>query len=256
MKQANEILFEVKTQFERRCKKNPSYSLRSYARSLGISPATLSGLLNGRRQLTTNMLEKIGTALGVKTEKILRGQRELLGLKLDHTRKNFNMLSQDVFAVVSDWYHLTILELMKLEDFRPDPKWIAQKINVNEIQIKIALERLQRVGLLEIINNKWIDRASGYTTHYNKAKTSSAKRRYQLQLLEKSKQSLLKDDFSIRDHSSITMAIDPKDISLAKEEIAAFRKRLSFLLEKNENLKDVYQIQISLFPLTEQRNKK
>lgn len=247
---------ELKNSFESRCKKNHRYSLRTFAKSLNISPATLSGVLNGKRRPSLTMIEKTGIALGWKTEEILRHQKNHLGLELNKISKKYNVISQDIFNVISDWYHLTILEVMKLDDFKPDPKWIATRLNLGINQIKLALERLQRVGILEITKNgKWVDKTSGFTTHYIKDITSESKKHYQMQLLEKSRESLLQDDFSIRDHSSMTMAIDPDDIMFAKQEIINFRKHMSSILEKTKNPKEVYQLQISLYPLTKNRRR-
>ena len=42
----------LKMELDSRIKKNPSYSLRSFAKSLNISHAALSQILNGKRNLT------------------------------------------------------------------------------------------------------------------------------------------------------------------------------------------------------------
>jgi uncharacterized protein (TIGR02147 family) len=133
-------------------------------------------------------------------------------------------------------------------------RWIAKRLDVNVNQIKIAVERLQRLGILEIKKpGVWIDKTDGFTTHYQKEKTNEARKSYQLQLIEKSRQSLLQDDYNLRDHSSMTMAIDPRDIMKAKDEIEKFRIHLSRLLEATKNRKEVYQLQIGFFPLTRKK---
>lgn len=248
---------KIKVDLEQRIKNNPHYSLRSYAKKLGVSPATLSGILSGKRKLTAEMMSKIGFALSFSPEEVWEYQRQLLGHTNNLAHDRFKELSQEMFMIVSEWYHLTILELMKLSDFKPDANWVAKRLGVNSNQIKIAIERLQRVGILEIKGKVWLDKTDGFTTHYNPKQTSDAKKRYQRQLLEKSIDSLERDDYSIRDHSSIAMAIDVKDILKAKKEIQAFRKRLSETLESAKKPDEVYQLQIGFFPLTTKiKNKK
>lgn len=52
--------------------KNPHYSLRAYARDLGIHPATLSLIIKSKRAFPLNSLDKVATALGLnETEKNL-----------------------------------------------------------------------------------------------------------------------------------------------------------------------------------------
>lgn len=242
---------------EERIAKNPHYSLRSYSKLLGISPATVSGVLSGKRKLTVQSIGKIGSKLGMHPEDIWKHQQQILGhMPKDIVNREFLPIPQDVFSIISEWYHLAILELMKLSDFKQQPKWIAKKIGVNENQIKIAIERLINVGIIEVQKDGvWIDRMGGFTTHYQKEQTSEAKRRYQKQLLEKSMFALEHDDYSIRDHSSTTMAIHAKDIMKAKEEIQKFRKKLSALLENTKNKKDdVYQLQVSFFSILKKGN--
>ncbi|GEM_PF-4756843 len=45
--------------------KNPNYSLRAYARDLGIHPATLSLIMKSKRAFPLNSLDKVAEALGL-----------------------------------------------------------------------------------------------------------------------------------------------------------------------------------------------
>lgn len=246
---------KIRLGLEEKIQKNPSYSLRAFAKQLGVSAATLSGILTGKRKLTAEMMGKIGFALNLAPEEVWGLQRQLLGHQDNTAHAKFTELSQEMFMIVSEWYHLPILELMKLSDFKPDANWISKRLNVNSNQIKIAIDRLQRVGILEIKGNVWLDKTDGFTTHYNPQQTSEAKKRYQKQLLEKSLESLERDDYSIRDHSSTTMAINTKDILKAKKEIQSFRKKLCELMETSPRPDEVYQLQIGFFPITRNKTK-
>ena len=242
---------KIKFNLERKIASNPQYSLRSYAKQLGVSPATLSGILNGKRKVTAEILGKIGFAMDMPADEVWNYQRQLLGHPHFETKNKFNELSQDIFTIISEWHHLTILELMKLGDFQPHFRWISKRLGININQAKMAVERLEKVGILKIEKNgQWIDLMDGFTTHYQKEKTTESRKRYQKQILEKSLQSLQQDDYSLRDHSSTTMAIDKKDILKAKDEIQKFRKKLSRLLEETNNKNEVYQLQVGFFPLT------
>lgn len=248
--QTDNFIYKIKLGLEEKIQKNPSYSLRAFAKQLGVSAATLSGILSGKRKLTAEMMGKIGYALNFNPEEVWGYQRQALGHQDNSAHAKFVELSQEMFMIVSEWYHLTILELMKLSDFKPEINWISKRLGINSNQIKIAIERLQRVGVLEIRGNVWLDKTDGFTTHYNPQQTSEAKKRYQKQLLEKSLYSLETDDYAVRDHSSTTMAINTKDILKAKKEIQAFRKKLCESMESSSRPDEVYQLQIGFFPLT------
>ena len=55
---------------ERRSR-NPRYSLRAYARDLGISVSHLSTIMNGRRKLSTLQAGKIAVKLQFPAEKFI-----------------------------------------------------------------------------------------------------------------------------------------------------------------------------------------
>jgi plasmid maintenance system antidote protein VapI len=55
--------------FERRIAKNSRYSLRAFARSLGISPSRLCEILKGKQGLSVAWAEKIATRLKFEKEK-------------------------------------------------------------------------------------------------------------------------------------------------------------------------------------------
>src|SRR5690349_6949475 len=52
-------------EFARRVRVNPRYSLRAYARTLGMSPGALSEVLRNRRPLSLKAAEKVIKALGL-----------------------------------------------------------------------------------------------------------------------------------------------------------------------------------------------
>jgi uncharacterized protein (TIGR02147 family) len=241
----------IQRSIEEKCKKNPKYSLRAHARVLGVSPASLSGVITGKRKLTLPMIEKIGLRMGLDQEQVWEYQRQLIGSKIENSNQDkFSRIAQDEFSIITDWYNLAILEVMKLKGFKGEILWVSKKLGINQNQVQSAISRLKRLGIIEIKEGQWIDRTKGFTTHLEKGKTSEARRLYQQQLLEKSTEALVQDDVSLRDHTSMTMAIDSRDLQLAKEEIAKFRRRLSRLLEKRNSADQVYQLQISFFGLT------
>lgn len=77
-----------------------------------------------------------------------------------------------------------------------------------------------------------------------------ARRQYQKVLLEKSIEALENIPFDLRDHSSMTIAIDKKRLPELKD----FLKEIGSLIVKNfqedGEFDEVYQFTMSLFPAT------
>lgn len=247
----NDFRILLQQEFVKRCRKNPKYSLRAFARSLGIEASPLSAILRGKRPLTKKTQKKLGLALGLSLNELERFKNAT-----DTVAVNYQQLTLDNYALISDWYHYAILELTRIESFRPDLKYIAKTLNISQTEAHIAVERLQRLGLLETSEDgNWLDTTpNSYATNINGDLTSPASKKLQRQVLEMSLNALEDLPTEVRNHTSMTMAIDPADLPVAKEMIKKFRRELCVFLERNQNPKSVYQLAVSLYPLTKQEN--
>ncbi|HXH31579.1 MAG TPA: TIGR02147 family protein [Bacteriovoracaceae bacterium] len=235
-----------------RCRKNPRYSLRSFAKTLDVSPAALSDMINGKRTITKRSVEKLGLLLGLSIPVIESFRKVLPSRSSSASALNFEQLSADQFAVISDWYHYAILELIKVRDFDPSEAWISKALGVTKSEVNIALERLVRLGLIEIeATGKITDTSSGFTTNISDSMTSTANRNFQQQVLGQSIEALNKVPLKLRNHTSMTMAIDPKLLPEAVKRLTVFRRELSEFLETQGTPTEVYQLALSLFPLTQ-----
>jgi uncharacterized protein (TIGR02147 family) len=119
--------------------------------------------------------------------------------------------------------------------------------------VNIALERLVRVGMLEITDGgEWIDLSGGFSSNITEGLTSSASKMFQQQLLEKAIMAIKEVALEKRNNTSMTMAINTKDIPEAKERIKDFRRSMSAFFERTENdaPDEVYNLCIALYPLT------
>jgi len=66
--------------FRAAARRNPRYSLRSFAKQLGIDHATLSQVLRRKRPLSARAMEAIGRKLGM-SEEVIRAYRPRSGKK-------------------------------------------------------------------------------------------------------------------------------------------------------------------------------
>ncbi len=247
----------LQSELVQRCQRNPKYSLRAFARALGISASALSDMLNGKRTITSASIEKLGLAMGMALSEIEQFQSsqklERAKQSLAQISRSFQQISVDQFSLIADWYHYAILELMKVKGFKQDPRWIAKKLNVSHVEVKAAIERLVRLGLIKINEeNEWLDTSGGFSTSIVDSKfTDAASRRLQKQILEMSIKALEALSPAVRSHTSMTMAINSKDLDKANEKIKTFRREMSELLENSKSNDDVYQLSISFYPLTQ-----
>lgn len=245
-------------ELSKRTRKNPSYSLRSFAKHLEVSPSALSAMMSGKRPITKKSVQHLGLRMGLsvkKIEEILLG----LNLKLSSTTKklpDFQELQMDQLSVLSDWYNLTILELMKLKDFEPNEAYVARKLGISIFDARNAIDVLHRSGILEITaKGQWKDKYEGFTNSLPKEETTAVKKRLQQQYFEKALSAISDVEYAKRDHTGMTMAIAEEDIPLARTLITKFRRELSQLLESRGKPDQVYHLSVGLFPFTKQTKK-
>lgn len=236
-------------EFKRRQSRNPRYSLRSFAGSLGVSVTSLSRLVKGNLVVSEKFVQKVGHALEIPPvlmKQMSRSRPKRGGSTVDAFP--VNLLQRDVFCLVSDWYHYALMELTQTKDFKLDYAWMAKRLNIDPETTQKAWERLVRLELIVFSNGKWVCKANN--TNVGEDIRTDAHRKLQGNYLELAQLSLEHHDVEIRDFSSMTMSIDPDRLEEAKERITEFRRELCQFLEGGDSRREVYQLCVQLFPLS------
>lgn len=238
----------LQQEYLRRVGKNPHYSLRAFAQHLDVNHAILSMVLSGKRKITKAMVTKFSKNLGLSPVEV----QKFIETEFTESEKDFYLLQNDVFAFISEWYFDAILELTLIPQVNLNPKYISQILGITVFQATYGLELIERLGLLTK------DQDGRYKLTYKNSTnildpdtTTTAQRNYQKSVLEKSLEALESVDRKKRDHTSTTIAIHSKDLPRAKEIIKKFRYDLNTFMQRDESvLNEVYQLQVSFFPLT------
>lgn len=245
--------------FDQRRERNPRYSLRSFARDLHLAPGTLSLLLKGKRPLTLEKAqeivahlklegeEKVAFLKKVEDEQVQRRTASIAGLKRIQEKYKFQRIQGDQLKLIKNWYHLGILNIVKLPNFKNDPQWIAKMLGVSESKIRTGLTRLKRLGLIEEKEGSLVRTENPLETPTDIP--SRYIRSFHKSVIERSLESLERDDVKERDMSSIMFCGDTKKLEEAKRRIRIFRKELAAFLEEGEGDR-VYSLNIQLFPQT------
>jgi uncharacterized protein (TIGR02147 family) len=121
----------LKEELGKRQKRNPTYSLRSFARDLKMSAASLSKILGNKQGVSSPKAIEISKLL-----KLGPSETELFctSVESNHARAKVNRigaleklnseplreidLSLDYFRIISDWHHYAILELSEAKGFQ------------------------------------------------------------------------------------------------------------------------------------------
>lgn len=114
----------VAAEFVRRRRHNPRYSLRGFARALGVHHATLSRLLNSTQPVQSRTVQALGPPLGLSAAEVAA------------------MIAREDAAAVA-------LGIAR-PSFRPDSRWLASVAGISVDRVNIAIEALLRGGRLRM----------------------------------------------------------------------------------------------------------
>jgi uncharacterized protein (TIGR02147 family) len=254
----------LKDVLEQRLHARRRYSLRAFARDLGMNPARLSCVLNDKKGLSAEAALNIGQKLGLSPDEcdhfcsLIQYQhgrtaavRRLAEQRIQRQRagNDFFELSRDTFNIIADWYHFAILELIGTTGFTYDAPWIARRLGISPHEASQAVERLQRLGYVAE-TERGLERCS-FQVRTTADVPSEAIRKHHKQVLAKAADALESQPVDVRDVSTIMMAVDEKRLPEAKKMIERFRRELSAFLESGASKDEVYSLAIQLFRLSE-----
>ena len=241
----------LQQELSRRIQKNPKYSLRAFAKSLGLSHALLSLVISGKKDLSKKSATKIASELGMHPSRLMPKPslpqvdsknradegRELLEMQLD------------TFAIISDWHHYAILSLLELPKAKFEAKWICKRLGISEMEAKLSMERLKRLNLIGQKGGRWRQVSAPINIENNIA--TAATKKFNRQLLEKAVESMENQSKDRRSFSSMTFAMDPALVVEAEKHIRDYLRSLSDELEVKGSPKDVYCLTAQLFPVSQ-----
>lgn len=252
----NEIVTLLERDFQKKQKINPLYTLRSYAKYLNVSPSTLSRVLSRQIKVTPKVFEIIAPKFEfspIQYNYYLEGLRDSKNLEnirnIEH--QGMNSIEMETFNLIADWYHYAIMHMCSLPDFKQDPEWIAERLGIKDVElIKSAINRLIEFGMLGIDKNQNYYKVAQFNIVIDYNISSIAMRERQKQILKMSSEKIDTVPITSRDHSTITIPIDESLLPEIKERIKKFRRSLgNFIIKSNLDPKQVYELQISFFPL-------
>lgn len=261
----------LRDEFVGRKHKNPAYSLRAFARDLGMSQTLLSLVLNGQRPLTLKQAHKVSALLGLNPIAAQRFIDSTLAalpqnakitqkVRLAKARTDATFLPRDLdiekYHLIATWHHFAILDLATTDGFRPDPAWVARRLGLSKPEAEAAIERLLLLGLLKRQGRTLVK--SSLHVQFPTRESRAAVRAFHRQMIDKAVDQLgetAPEAFARRSITGHTVAIDTSRLDEAREFIEAmqaeFIKRFSV-----GSPDEVYQLNIQLFPLSKKESVK
>lgn len=223
--------------------KNNRYSLRAYAKKLGVSIGTLSEVmrfkLNLSRERAAIMLDKL---------ELLEREKKRLLLAMGFSNASFEKveLKAEDHDLLADWSTRAILYSFDVEEGGQIQR-IAKKLDLSQVNVSSKVEKLLEKGFLEKNEQGEIFRPKKFwKTADNKANEFIKKTH--LSNLEVAEKALLNVPYLERDFTSLMFAGNEEQLDKVRQEIRQFYDRLLSIMEVAPCNK-LYQASISIYPL-------
>jgi uncharacterized protein (TIGR02147 family) len=251
------VIRHLRTTFVELQNQREGYSLRRFARRLGVAAPVLSGVLNGKRKVTRNLAEKLLLSLQVAPDEL---QSLLRHFPVKQTRlRNQSGGAKPVsapveidaakFNLLSDWWHFAVLALAESSVCRSDPAWIAKRLAITQSQAAKAVDTLTRLDLVR--KRGAMLTATGVKLKTTQDVPSVAIKRNHLQGLELARDALNRDLPADREFGSHTFCGDPDLLDAVKPLLREARARAVRVMESGEK-RAVYRLQVQLFKLSKE----
>ena len=251
-------------EFNGRCLANPLYSKRAFARDLKLSPASMSYILSGQKNLSPSSAKRVAKAIAlnihdtevfcalVQLSARSRSSRESAQKKLIQLQYLREIISLDLdkYKTIADWHHLAILKLVRIKNFKTDSTWIGLRLGISSKEVDAAILRLEQLGLLLTKNEQFqVPKEIVYSPD---SISSEPIQKYHRQILEKANHSIESQSDGERYLNTSLLPVRIKDLPRAKEKIKEFHREFDaeFSPKLGEFGDQVYALAVQLFSLT------
>jgi uncharacterized protein (TIGR02147 family) len=255
--------------YQEKKKKNRKFSYRYFAMKAGItSPSFLKMVIDGKRNLTSGMIEKFCRALELdgKEAKYFTNLVHFNQAKTAREKQDFyaalramgDLIKEEVLRInqydyFDKWYTPIIRELLGLGDFQEDFDLLGRTVEppVSPAEAKAAVLLLLKLGLVERKENgRYAPTKLALAGVNDDSVVSLSLRTYQEYALEHAKRAMYDFDKRVRHISTMVLGVSPAAYGAMVEEINAFKDRIKAIVHRDEASTRVYQFTLALFPVS------
>lgn len=259
----------LKSHFEKKQKEHEHYSLRLLAKRTGISPSYLSLIFSGKRKLQLKYLEPICNALDldretrneiyfyfIKENADNKAQRVYENSSSDDVSQNASFSevapqSRKSFNILTPWYNLAVLDATLLKDFDGSAKWITEKLNLTEVEVEEAIDKLLEAGLLEVNDGKY--KKFQEKIEFRSFQSPEALRSHHDEFLDVARNVLhtriSSDDMEERLISGMTFAVSSQMAQKIKSRLNNLLYEVLREAEQDSDTSEVYRLSFQFFPI-------
>lgn len=249
----------MKSKLSQRQRSNSSYSLRAFARDLGMHPGTLGKVLKGQRPLPVKISKQVTNRLKLSPaeqtlfiESLLRRKTSIDLIPISALDER-HIVDESNYRVIAEWEHFAVTDLFDIPSFEATIEDISNRLLISIERSRVIVKNLIKSGLIKVDSNGKLER-----THDDIKTTedinSNAIRQSHKETLKMGLNKIEEFELDFKDFSSMIAAVDLEQLTEAKTIIREFRQKMASLLRNGSKKTDLYQLAIQFYPLTNLNN--
>lgn len=244
--------------------RNPRYSLRAYARDLGISFSRLSEILSSNEGISLVTAGKIANVLGLSEHEkdyffdliLAKHSRNAHmkkvaseKLKKHKSEMKFKVLENDFDGLLSKWFYLPLIELLCLGKMCSSYE-LSQVFRVSDVEIEEAIGLLEKLGYIKKKPQGDWEKREPYLS-FDSKKPSQQIRNFHHKFLHLADEALEQQTVENRKFISGVMSFNKKMLPEARQEIELFKNKFLKKYTTPHSADSVYCFTMQYFELTQ-----
>jgi uncharacterized protein (TIGR02147 family) len=255
----------MKDYYEARKRQNSFFSYRFMGKVLGMDPGFLVKVMQGKILLPERAIPPVAKLckLGEKESEYFEALVQYGRAKTPEDIKfrfdklitlrglESRPLEPNQYDYYKKWYNGAIRALLTFWDFQGDYAALAARVHpaISEAEARESVDLLEKTGIIRR-NPAGKFEVLGPPITTGEKWQSTAIRNYQQESIELALQSLVKDSKSVRDISTVTVAVRFADLEEIKARIKELRQSIMHMMVDSGEPDSVYQINFQVFPMT------
>jgi len=249
-------------------KRTSAFSWREFAKIAGfVSPSYLKDVCSGKTNLSKVTMDRVASAIGLAGHEVtyFEAMVQFGNAKTDETKKKFleqmhsialdnkvRIVDKDAFEYYDTWKNPVVRELAPMMPGAM-PGEIAKMCTqeVSALEVRKSLAFLERAGFLKQVGeNVYVQTEK--SVEGSKEGLPLAIRSMHREMGNLAVDSLDRFTSSERNITGVTMGIDHETYERIVYELDECRKRITAMADDCRNIKQVYRLNLQLFPLSKE----
>lgn len=224
------------------------------------SPSFLGMIIQGKRHLGSQSIKKIEKVLELSSAEVtfltkliafavakdLDEKDRCYRALITQLKKNkVRLVQASEYEFFSSWHHVAVLESLLTNWTNKTTKTQAALIGISIEELQESFQLLARLGLIKREEGKWTRTSEQLAT--SSETQSDLIRQFHRQMLDRSIQSLQRDDPQDRFNSALTISINSKNYERLKKRLEELQKEIHLEYSDSKDPNQVVQFNLQFF---------